>query len=178
MSRAAHSLLRRARDQAEPAALSLGREILELRWPADEDRCPECGCDAEGDTCGQCINSRRGGRHTQRGVSACGRALAAKAQHMDARGFNDELRRWAALRLRGLLPQLFVQALKNTIAARPGAGLVVYDFLLDMKGELEAGAAYDAVDEVPAIAASKGGLLTEGTATASMTGGLVQVRSI
>ena len=39
---------------------------------------------------------------------------------------------------------LFVKTVVDKIRANPNAGLVYYDFLLDMKGELAAGAAYDA----------------------------------
>ena len=39
---------------------------------------------------------------------------------------------------------LFVETVVDKIRANPDAGLVYYDFLLDMKGELAAGAAYDA----------------------------------
>jgi len=39
---------------------------------------------------------------------------------------------------------LFVETVVDKIRANPHAGLVYYDFLLDMKGELAAGAAYDA----------------------------------
>ncbi|CAH0367064.1 unnamed protein product [Pelagomonas calceolata] len=39
---------------------------------------------------------------------------------------------------------LFVETVVEKIRANPNAGLVYYDFLLDMKGELAAGAAYDA----------------------------------
>ena len=39
---------------------------------------------------------------------------------------------------------LFVATVVDKIRANPDAGLVYYDFLLDMKGELAAGAAYDA----------------------------------
>ena len=39
---------------------------------------------------------------------------------------------------------LFVETVVDKIRANPNAGLVYYDFLLDMKGELAAGAAYDA----------------------------------
>ena len=39
---------------------------------------------------------------------------------------------------------LFVETVGDKIRANPAAGLVYYAFLLDMKGELAAGAAYDA----------------------------------
>ena len=52
---------------------------------------------------------------------------------------------------------LFVETVVDKIRANPDAGLVYYDFLLDMKGELAAGAAYDAALVEPRPSKACGG---------------------
>jgi len=42
---------------------------------------------------------------------------------------------------------LFVETVVNAVRDNPDAGLVYYDFVLDMKGEFAAGAAHDAVNK-------------------------------